>query len=178
MEIILICYQGFPVTTSKGLEIKVGAHGLLEERWCVKGIRSIFMQTRRKGTSFLSKWYVWKGKGLELEWEPPRIKLMFLITPPPSPPPATTFSVAPPSRHLTGKKSANSRPFTFRTLPLTQIIEQRERVYQWSLSWTDHLVFWNIHPYSLRIENEKPSFVQGGLKTKTKDQTTAASKSL
>lgn len=32
MEIILICYQGFPVTTSKGLEIKVGAHGLLEER--------------------------------------------------------------------------------------------------------------------------------------------------
>lgn len=31
-EIILICYQGFPVTTSKGLEIKVGAHGLLKER--------------------------------------------------------------------------------------------------------------------------------------------------
>ena len=31
-EIILICYQAFPVTTSKGLEIKVGAHGLLEDR--------------------------------------------------------------------------------------------------------------------------------------------------
>ena len=31
--------------------------------------------------------------------------------------------------------------------------------------------------YSLEIENEKPSFEQGGLKTKTEDQTTAASKS-
>ena len=45
------------MTTSKGLEIKVGAHGLLEDRRCVKGIRGVLMETRRKVT-FLSKWYV------------------------------------------------------------------------------------------------------------------------